>query len=170
MVILYQHSKQPYSAQQTMATTCAACGSEGGDNSLKACASCKLVKYCNRDCQIKHRPTHRKICNRAEKGKLTAIDILQLRQLAREAALRRTEDPLKNWVRPAPVECPVCMVPLAIEMFSNTKNKPCFNCGKIVCSGCVINHIKALANEVDKDSGLDVCDTVNTVSKCPFCR
>ena len=102
-----------------MATTCAACGSEGGD-SLKACTACKLVKYCNRDCQITHRPTHKKICKRAEKGKLTAEDYDNLRQLAREAALKRTEDPLKNWVRPAPVECPICMVPLAIELFSGS--------------------------------------------------
>lgn len=158
-----------------MATTCAACGSEGGD-SLKACTACKLVKYCNRDCQITHRPTHKKICKRAEKGKLTAEDYDNLRQLAREAALKRTEDPLKNWVRPAPVECPICMVPLAIELFSGVNSRPCITCGKIVCSGCVVDHMAALAKDVDKDSisntelGLHVCDTINTVNKCAFCR
>ena len=31
-------------------TTCAKCGKEG--ESLKACTACKLVKYCNRECQI----------------------------------------------------------------------------------------------------------------------
>ena len=91
---------------------------------LKTCTACKMVKYCSRDCQIAHRSSHKKICKRAEKGKLTAEDTANLRQLAREATLRRTEDPLKNWVRPDPVECPICMVPLAIELFSNGNTDP----------------------------------------------
>ena len=44
-------------------TTCSACGKEGGD-SLKACMACKMVKYCNRDCQIAHRPQHKKACKK----------------------------------------------------------------------------------------------------------
>ena len=39
--------------------TCACCGKEGSDG-LKACMACKMVKYCNRDCQIAHRPQHKK--------------------------------------------------------------------------------------------------------------
>jgi len=27
---------------------------------LKACTACKMVKYCNKDCQIAHRPQHKK--------------------------------------------------------------------------------------------------------------
>ena len=41
---------------------CAACG-KSGDN-LKACTACHLVKYCNRDCQILHRPKHKKECRK----------------------------------------------------------------------------------------------------------
>ena len=43
--------------------TCAACGKEGSDG-LKACAACFMVKYCNRDCQIAHRPQHKKECKK----------------------------------------------------------------------------------------------------------
>ena len=41
-------------------SVCAACG-KTGDN-LKICTACKLVKYCNRDCQILHRQKHKKEC------------------------------------------------------------------------------------------------------------
>lgn len=43
-------------------TICAACG-KAGDN-LKICTACKLVKYCNRDCQISHRSKHKKECRK----------------------------------------------------------------------------------------------------------
>ena len=42
---------------------CACCGKEGSDG-LKACTACKMVKYCNRDCQIAHRPKHKKACRK----------------------------------------------------------------------------------------------------------
>ena len=40
--------------------TCASCSKEG--DSLKTCTACHMVKYCNRDCQISHRPKHKKAC------------------------------------------------------------------------------------------------------------
>ena len=43
-------------------STCAACG-KASDN-LKACTACRLVKYCNRDCQISHRAKHKKECRK----------------------------------------------------------------------------------------------------------
>ena len=43
-------------------SNCAACG-KAGDN-LKACTACHLVKYCNRECQISHRPKHKKECRK----------------------------------------------------------------------------------------------------------
>ena len=38
-------------------SVCANCG-KGKEESgkLKACTACKMVKYCNRECQIAHRP------------------------------------------------------------------------------------------------------------------
>ena len=44
---------------------CAACGNnEGEDDSLKACTACKLVKYCNRVCQIAYWPAHKTVCKK----------------------------------------------------------------------------------------------------------
>lgn len=44
---------------------CANCGKgEDSSGSLKACAACKLVKYCNRECQIAHRSQHKKECKK----------------------------------------------------------------------------------------------------------
>jgi len=45
---------------------CANCGKgEESANDLKACTACKMVKYCNRECQIAHRPQHKKAKKRA---------------------------------------------------------------------------------------------------------
>ena len=44
---------------------CANCGKgEESSNGLKACTACKLVKYCNRECQIAHWPQHKKQCKK----------------------------------------------------------------------------------------------------------
>ena len=52
-------------SENNTSSTCANCG-KGEDSSikLKACAACKLVKYCNRECQIAHRPQHKKACKK----------------------------------------------------------------------------------------------------------
>jgi hypothetical protein len=45
--------------------SCVNCGQEENDEvKLKGCVACKLVKYCNRDCQIAHRPQHKKACTK----------------------------------------------------------------------------------------------------------
>ena len=47
------------------ADICANCGrGEENTNSLKACTACHMVKYCNRECQIAHRPQHKKECKK----------------------------------------------------------------------------------------------------------
>ena len=53
------------SESQNEMSTCANCG-KGEESSidLKSCAACKLVKYCCRDCQIAHRPQHKKECKK----------------------------------------------------------------------------------------------------------
>ena len=73
--------------------TCANCG-KGKEScgDLKACTACKLVKYCNRNCQIAHRPQHKKACKK------------RAAQL-HDAALFK-EHP--------PEECPICMLPLPL--------------------------------------------------------
>ena len=106
---------------------CAACGKEGGD-SLKACTACKLVKYCNRDCQIAHRPLHKKICKK------------RAAELHDEALFKE----------PPPLECPICFLPLPLEPTRITF-KSC--CGKIICKGC----IDAMTEEARGRRKIDLC-------------
>ena len=95
---------------------CANCGKGEGEESagdLKSCTACKLVKYCNRDCQIVHRPQHKKAC--------------------KKRAAELYEEALFN--EPPPnEECPICMLllPIAAEEHSF---ESC--CGKIICMGCI---------------------------------
>ena len=94
--------------------TCAACGKEeSGDAILKSCTACKSVKYCNRDCQIAHRPQHKKAC------KKRAIEL-------HDEALFKDPGP--------PDECPICFLPLP-----NIPEQNIFEscCGKVMCNGCI---------------------------------
>jgi len=94
--------------------TCANCG-KGEEESvnLKSCNACHMVKYCSRECQVAHRPQHKKAC------KKRAAELHDEKLFA---------DP------PSPEECPICMLPLPIE-----SSKTAFNscCGKSICIGCI---------------------------------
>ena len=75
--------------------------------------ACKLVKYCSRDCQIAHRPQHKRVCKK------------------RVAELHDE----KLFKQPPPEEdCPICMIRLPALPTGSTY-MVC--CGKIVCSGCI---------------------------------
>ena len=50
------------STNDSSISVCAACGK--ADENLKACTACRLVKYCNRECQIAHRSKHKKECRK----------------------------------------------------------------------------------------------------------
>jgi tetratricopeptide (TPR) repeat protein len=93
---------------------CANCGKgEECSGDLKACTACKMVKYCNRDCQIAHRPQHKKACKK-------------------RAAELHDE---KLFKQPPPAEdCDICMLRLP-SIFTGSKYKVC--CGKTICSGCI---------------------------------
>jgi len=90
---------------------CANCGKgEGAD--LKECTACKMVKYCNRDCQIAHRPQHKKAC------KKRAVELHD-----------------EKLFQPPPAEdCPICML-LLPSLHTGSKYRGC--CGKRICSGCI---------------------------------
>ena len=95
--------------------SCANCGKgEDSIDSLKACTACKLVKYCNRECQIAHRKQHKKECR------------LRAAKLHDEALFK---DP------PPPKDCPICFLPTPRSSVNSTF-KSC--CGKVICSGCII--------------------------------
>ena len=95
-------------------TLCANCGKgEESSGDLKFCNACKLVKYCNRDCQIAHRPQHKKACKK-------------------RAAEIRDEELFQE--PPPPDECPICFLPLPMGNGVRTS----YSCrGKEICNGCV---------------------------------
>ena len=90
--------------------TCASCGKEG--DSLKTCKACHMVKYCNRDCQISHRPKHKMAC--------------------KQRAAKIYDEKLFKENQPTE-ECPICMIPLPINP-NEVLFKTC--CGKMICDGC----------------------------------
>ena len=94
--------------------TCANCGKgEESSGHLKACTACKLVNYCNRDCQIAHRPQHKKLCKK-------------------RAAELYDETLFKE---PTRDECPICMLLLPLyDTHAGTTFRSC--CGKLICDGC----------------------------------
>ena len=96
--------------------TCANCGKdEESSGDLKACTACKMVKYCNRDCQIAHRPQHKKACKK------------RAAELHEELLFR--EPPLRE-------ECPICMLPL--PLYDNHTGMNFYSCcGKNICIGCI---------------------------------
>ena len=136
---------------------CADCGVEGGA-SLKMCKSCKLVKYCNAECQKNHWPTHKKQC------KQRAAEL-------RDEALFKDPPPKE--------ECPICFLPMPITIISCSSlppatitSVPIYDfataneelaskamkqyytcCGKRICRGCMHSF---------SESGND--------DKCPFCN
>jgi len=93
---------------------CANCGKgEEVGSDLKTCTACKSVKYCSRDCQIAHRPQHKKECKKRAK------------ELHDE----------KLFKQPPPKEdCPICMIRLPI-LESGRMFMAC--CGKMICIGCI---------------------------------
>jgi len=93
---------------------CANCGKgEDDTNSLKTCTACKMVKYCNRECQIAHRPLHKKEC------KKRAIELHD------EALFKQP---------PQEEDCPICFLRMP-TLESGTTYMIC--CGKVICNGCI---------------------------------
>ena len=96
-------------------TMCANCGKgeECSGDLLKSCTACKMVKYCNRDCQIAHRPQHKKACKK-------------------RAAELYDEKLFKE--HPPREDCPICFLPLPL-LEDQVAFESC--CGKNVCTGCI---------------------------------
>jgi len=103
---------------------CTACGvSDDGGGSLKACTGCNLVKYCNRACQVAHRPAHKKACKE------------RVAELFDE----------KLFKQPPPNEdCPICYLRIPIDGDLNRRYQSC--CGKMLCGGCVCAHAVTAAD------------------------
>ena len=116
--------------------SCANCGKgEEEISNLKTCTACKLVKYCSRECQIAHRPQHKKDCKR-------------------RAAELHDE---KLFKQPPPLEdCPICMVRLPSLPLGRTYMSCC---GKVICSGCVYAYLSTKAGRQKKDYKCPFCRT-----------
>eukprot|EP00979_Chaetoceros_neogracilis_P001389 scaffold247_cov174-Chaetoceros_neogracile.AAC.2 len=102
---------------------CAACGdSDDGGGSLKACTACNLVKYCDRTCQVAHRPAHKKACKK------------RVAELFDEKLFKQS---------PPDEDCPICYLRLPID-FDQRMYQSC--CGKMMCGGCAHAHIVTAAD------------------------
>jgi len=122
---------------------CANCGKgeeDGIIDKLKSCNACKMVKYCSRECQIAHRPQHKKECKKRAK-ELHEIELFK---------------------QPPPEEdCPICflMLPgLGEERIMKRTYMAC--CGKTICNGCIYT-VQSRAASAGRSEEDDIC---------PFCR
>jgi len=90
---------------------CAACGKEGNSDDMNTCNKCKEVKYCNAACKKKHRKKHKKACEK------------RVAELHDEKLFKEVERK----------ECPICLIPLPLDVSESTVNSCC---GKHFCAGC----------------------------------
>ena len=115
-------------------STCAECGKEGDSDEMNNCNKCKMVKYCNAACKKKHRKKHKKACE----GRVAELHDEQLFK----------EPPPPN------EECPICMLPLPLDL-NQIQFQNC--CGKRICVGCIYGMV--MSNAKNKEDKI-----------CPYCR
>ena len=132
--MLSQQNIEDLSNNENDVSTCANCGKEGSN--LNICNKCKEATYCNAACKKKHRPKHKKQCERrvAEKH---------------DEALFREPPPLYG-------ECPICFLLLPI-MNSGKSYMSC--CGKMLCTGCVHADVYDNLGNVIVDEKCSFCRT-----------
>ena len=115
---------------------CASCGiAEIDDIKLVPCDGCDLVRYCGDECQNNHQPEHEEACKK------------RAAELRDELLFRQPESSCFG-------DCPICMLPLSLDMEKSTL-MPC--CSNLICHGC------EFANWMrEKQESLEY--------PCPFCR
>ncbi len=117
---------------------CASCGTaeaEGNGIKLKRCTACYLVRYCSVKCQRDHRPKHKRECKK------------RAAELKDEILFKQPESSCYG-------DCPICCLPLSIDISRSTLTSCC---SKLVCNGC------ELANKMQEHEG-------RLQQRCPFCR
>ena len=107
---------------------------ECDDITLKKCTACKSVRYCGVKCQKNHRPQHKRACKK------------RAAELRDELLFKQPESTHLG-------DCPICMIPLPLDL-SQSMMMTC--CSQVICDGC------AHANQIREMNPLD--------EKCPFCR
>ena len=121
---------------EALSSCCASCGIvEIDDIKLKECDGCDLVQYCGDECQNNHKSEHE------EEYKKRAAELRD------ELLFKQPES--SHWG-----DCPICSLPLPIDI---TKSTLMTCCSKTVCNGCFE------ANQMREwEMGLQL--------SCPFCR
>ncbi len=125
------------SAVEKADEVCASCGIAAVDNiKLKDCDDgCDLVKYCSDGCQDNHREQHEEACKK------------RVEQL-RDVDLFTQPDEIY------PGECPLCCLPMSIDL---QKSMLMHCCTQRICLGCYWANKK-------REMG------ANMVQRCAFCR
>ena len=122
---------------------CSNCGGVAGEGvSLKACMSCKLVKYCNTGCQKSHWPKHKKAC------KQHAAEL-------RDKVLFKDPPPKED--------CPICFLPMPFKLIC------CWSLPPATISSVPIYDF-AMANEELANSGTDSYYSCCGKSICGGCE
>jgi len=115
---------------------CASCGTaEVDDIKLRKCTACHSARYCGVKCQKQHRPQHKKECKK------------RAAELRDEILFKQPESIHLG-------DCPICCLPLPIDLDKSTLMSCCC---KTICIGCHhTNVIREVRGKLDR--------------KCPFCR
>ena len=128
-------------------SACANCGKGGEGCDLKICTACKMVKYCHRDCQIAHRPQHKKACKK------------------RAAELH--DDALFREPPPQYGDCPICFLRMP-TLESGQRYMSC--CGKTICGGCCHADVYDNQGNVIADEKCPFCRTPFAASDAEIIR
>ena len=122
--------------EQAGTSCCASCGiAEIDDVKLKDCDGCDLVRYCSDECRENHRSEHEEACKK-------------------RAAELRDEQLYKQPESSHLGDCPICCLPLPLDLMKSTLTGCC---SKLICTGCFYaNQMRELEQ--------------NLATKCTFCR
>ena len=122
---------------EALGTNCASCGKAEIDGiKLKDCDGCDLIRYCSDECQEDHKLEHEEECNK------------RAAELRDKLLFKQPESSHLG-------DCPICSVPLPLDM-SKSILTGC--CSKVICDGCRYAYIKR-ENEM-----------MRLQPSCPFCR
>jgi hypothetical protein len=128
--------KHCYKTDIMKLSCCASCGiAEIDDVKLKDCEGCDLVKYCSDECQEIHKSEHEEACKK------------RAAELRDELLFKLPES--SHWG-----DCPICCLPLSIDVKKSTMYSCC---SKVICYGC------EYANNIREDK-------MRIQRTCPFCR
>ena len=115
---------------------CASCGiAEIDEVKLKECDGCDLVRYCSDECREENKSEHEEVCKK------------RAAELRDELLFKQPESSHIG-------DCPICSLPLSLELKESTM----YNCcSKFICNGC------DYANKIREYEG-------RLIHSCAFCR